>query len=71
MFASVVASEMLYIVLLISTIFLAQDERFRAEALMWLPVMITFMVPFTLPMALSVSYGTGRILRDIKRGRMP
>jgi hypothetical protein len=37
---------------------------------MWLPIMVLFLIPFALPTAWSVSYGIGRIVSDIKRGRM-
>lgn len=69
MLVSVILSEILFVVLLVGYILFMPEGRGRAESLMWLPIMLMFMIPWALPTALSVSYGTGRIVRDMKRGR--
>jgi hypothetical protein len=40
------------------------NARERAECLMWLPVTIPFLVVVGFTTAISVSYGTGMIVRD-------
>jgi hypothetical protein len=60
MIISVSLSELLYLAALL-VYMLVLDEKHKAENLMWLPVMIFFMIPFTLPMPLAISYGTGWI----------
>lgn len=70
MLVSVLCSETLFVVLLVGFILFLPEGRGRAESIMWLPIMVLFLIPFALPTAWSVSYGIGRIVSDIKRGRM-
>ena len=70
MWVSVICSEPLYVGLLVGFILILPEGRGRAESIMWLPIMVLFLIPFALPTAWSVSYGIGRIVSDIKRGRM-
>ena len=66
MIVSIIISELTYIVSLITFFWL--DPINQAENIMWLPVAIVFLIPFSLPMAFSISYGCGKIIRDIKNG---
>lgn len=36
------------------------------ENVMWLGVLIFFLIQFTLPMAILIAYGTGRIIEDLR-----
>jgi hypothetical protein len=65
MIISILISEAVY--LTTSLIYgLVIDVDHRADFIMWLPVMIIFMIPFTLPMPLAISYGTGFIISKMK-----
>lgn len=66
MIISVSISELLYLTVLL-VYMLIIDEKNKAENIMWLPVMIFFMIPFTLPMPLAISYGTGFIVSKIQK----
>ena len=61
---SVPISEIICVLLLLAYIFCMSEGRGRAESFMWLPIIILFLIPFAFPTALSVSYGTGMIVRD-------
>lgn len=63
--SSIIGSEILYLTGLL--VYFLIDEKNRAENLMWLPVAAIFIVFFTLPMVLSVSYGTSKIISSITK----
>lgn len=58
---SLVFSEAIYIILMCSAIYL-----YDPSGIGWLLVIIPFMVIYTFPLALSVSIGTTRILKDME-----
>jgi hypothetical protein len=66
--ASVLVSEVLYVLLLLTYIFCMSASRGRAESVMWLPVLIPFLIVLGLPTALSVSCGTGMIVMNFADG---
>jgi hypothetical protein len=60
---SIIASEILYLcILLIYIIFF--DEKNKSENIMWLPGLVLFLIILSLPMAFSISYGAGKIIRS-------
>lgn len=59
-FLSVITTELVYALLTIVT---ANDPETKA----WLSVILMFLPIFTLPIAISVSIGTGRIIRSNKK----
>ena len=63
-FASMAISFIGYVLLLLAFILLGTQGLERSEAIAWLPISIAFLLVYTFPMALLVSYGTGRIVRD-------
>ena len=77
MVGSVAASEVLCIFLMVASGFVfAPNQRARNELLMWFPIVIIAMFPFLMPLACTVSYGIGRIVRrsalgDMERGQSP
>ena len=62
---SILVSEILYVVFVVAYTYCMSDGLQRSESIMWLPIIILFIIPFGFPTAFSVSYGTGRILRDL------
>lgn len=68
MIVSVSIAEVLYLAVLLVYMLVIDTEN-KAGNIMWLPVMIFFMIPFTLPMPLAISYGTGFIISEIKKKR--
>lgn len=69
MIISISISELLYLTVLL-VYMLVIDEKNKAENIMWLPVMIFFVIPFTLPMPLAISYGTGFIISKVQKRNM-
>jgi hypothetical protein len=63
---TVIAIEVLYVVSLITALFVF-DRPHIEETIMWLPVIVFFLVGFTIPMACLISYGTSRLLLGIRR----
>ncbi len=63
---SIPSSEILYVLLLTAYIYCMPQGVERSESLMWLPIAILFLIPFAFPTAISVSYGTARIVRDLE-----
>ncbi len=58
--SSIIASEALYLFGLF--IYFYIDKENTAENFMWLPVAAIFIVLYAFPMALLVSYGTGKLV---------
>jgi hypothetical protein len=61
---SVIISEATYVVLLLIYVCVFSSGFERTESLAWLPMIIRYLIPVGLPIAISVSYGTGRIVKD-------
>lgn len=61
---SVIVSEVAYVLLALLITWLMPSGRQRAESLMWLPLAAFFLVYFGFPTAVSVSWGTGILVRD-------
>ncbi len=66
MIISFITSEILYSVGL--SVYFYADKENRAENLMWLPVAAIFLILYTSPMVLLVSYSTGKII-SFRRNR--
>lgn len=64
-FVSVFVSELTYVLFVLAYIFYMPEGRERAESFMWLPIVIPVLIVVSFPTALSVSYGTGMIVRDV------
>jgi small-conductance mechanosensitive channel len=60
---SVVLSELCYIIILLLSIWIG-NQKGRTESLMWLPIMVVLLLLSTLPMAISVSYGTTKFIEE-------
>jgi hypothetical protein len=63
---SVFISELLYVLLQLAYCFCTPKS---AEAFMWLPIMLLFLIPYAFPTALSVSWGTGIIVLGFGEGK--
>jgi hypothetical protein len=68
-FASVVISGVLLVLLLLAYIFCMSASRAVPGPSWWLRAIILFLIPLGFPTVLSVSYGTGRIVRDLRAFR--
>ena len=72
-FISVVASYISYILLLLAIILFSSDAQERTLDItwFWFPITILLLIPYALPLTCTISYGTGRIVRDFREIRSP
>lgn len=61
---TVTASEIVY--LFTFAFYALSDPLNWQENLMWLPIMMLSVIALSLPMAFSISYGCGKIIREIR-----
>ena len=62
---SIIVSECCY--LIITSLIILIFEKHDPESRIWLPVILLILVPYTLPAAISVSYGFGKIVELLKK----
>ncbi len=67
---SVIATTIAYVLIALTVIRFNSEGQARAYAFMYFPFLLIYAVPRLLPTIVLVSFGTARIIRDIKRGRI-
>jgi uncharacterized protein YacL len=65
---SSIIAEIIFALMAYFSAFTIVGENDRAEYVMWLPIMIMFMIPFSLPTAITVSFSSVKII-EIRKTR--